>query len=117
MADNKTVEKLKEKIRQLEEEKTVCERRLRDFNKMQEEIVFPWAGNLGKWRLNVQTHEVIPNPLKVEALGYTMEEMNPAVYQFFTDMIHPDDYEDTMEAMRKHLRGDAPAYEAEYRIR
>ena len=115
--DSSSAEKLKEQIRRLEQEKADCERRLEDYSRMQDEIIFPWAGNLGKWRMNVKTGQVIPNPLKVTVLGYTMEEMNPAVYQFFTDMIHPDDYEDTMEAMRKHLRGEASAYEAQYRIR
>ena len=79
-------------------------------------MYFPWAGNLGRWSINIKTHEVICNPLKVEALGYSMEELDP-VYEFFTKLLHPEDYEPTMEAMRKHLRGETPAYEAEYRIR
>ncbi len=109
------IKALEKEIQCLKQEKNELEHRVRDFNRMQDEIYFPWAGNLGTWRLNIKTHEVIPNPLKVEALGYTMEELEP-VYQFFTKLIHPDDYEPTMEAMQSHLRGDAAAYEAEYRI-
>ena len=115
-AEQDLIQQLKERVRNLELEKSECERRLHEHYRIQDEMYFPWAGNLGRWDLNIKTHEVICNPLKVETLGYTMDELEP-VYQFFTELIHPDDYEDTMEAMREHLRGDAPAYEAEYRIR
>ena len=37
-------------------------------------------------------------------------------YQFFTDRVHPGDYERTREAKCSHLCGDAHVYEVEYRI-
>lgn len=56
--------------------------------------------------------------MKVPTLGYSMEEVpQPVTYQFFTERLHPEDYESTMEAMKRHLQGEKSVYEAEYRIR
>jgi PAS domain S-box-containing protein len=113
---DKIIAEFEEKIRRLEHELYEANERLQKSTRMQDEMVFPWAGNLGRWSMNVKTHEVICNPLKVKALGYTMEELEP-VFESFTELIHPQDYEKTMDAMRRHLRKEAPAYETEYRIR
>lgn len=79
---------------------------------------FAWTGNLGHWYWYIPTNSVTFNPLKVQALGYTMDELPENVnYQFFTDKLHPDDYDATMKAMRDHLSGKMPVYEVEYRIR
>lgn len=79
---------------------------------------YPWKGNLGHWYWNIQTNDVVFNPLKVEALGYTIEELPDKVpYDFFTSKLHPDDYEPVMDNMRQHLKGVTPVYEVEYRIK
>ena len=55
--------------------------------------------------------------MKVEAIGYTIEELPDKIpYSFFTDKLHPDDYERVMENMSLHLEGSTPVYEVEYRI-
>ncbi len=83
-----------------------------------DKLDFPWTGNLGHWYWNVQTNHVQFNPLKVEALGYRMDELPDIVpYQFFTERLHPDDYRPVMDNMLAHLHGTAPVYEVEYRIR
>ncbi len=63
-----------------------------------------------------ETGVVKYNPKKIETLGYKPGEINPNVYEW-TEMIHPHDYENTMNAMREHLQGNLPAYEVEYRIK
>ena len=81
-------------------------------------LEYAWTGNLGHWYWHIGTNAVTFNPLKVAALGYAPDEVpEPVPYQFFTDRIHPDDYEHTMQAMRDHLAGQAAVYEVEYRIR
>lgn len=85
---------------------------------LESRLDFPWTGNLGHWYWYVKTNEVTFNPMKVAALGFLPREVPKKVdYQFFTDRLHPEDYEKTMEAMRAHLRGEAHVYEVEYRIR
>lgn len=79
---------------------------------------YPWKGNLGHWYWNIQTNDVVFNPLKVESLGYKIEDLPEKVpYDFFTSKLHPDDYEPVMANMMAHLKGETPVYEVEYRIR
>lgn len=81
-------------------------------------LEYGWTGNLGHWYWNVRTNEVTFNPLKVTTLGYDESEIPEKVtYQFFTDKLHPEDYEKAMESMSNHLRGKESVYEVEYRIR
>lgn len=81
-------------------------------------LKFPWTGNLGQWYWDVEVNHVTCNPMKVMALGYKREEVPEEIpYSFFTDRIHPEDYDKTMQLMRKHLYGELPVYEVEYRIK
>ena len=82
-----------------------------------ERLEFKWTGNLGQWFWDFETNEVTFNPLKAETIGYMEEDLPEKVnFQFFTDKIHPDDYEDVMQQMRSHLSGDIPVWEVKYRI-
>ena len=111
---NLTKEELLVKIESLE----MLTRQLLDEKEQEAKLAFAWTGNLGHWYWNVKTNEVTFNPLKTRTLRYGDSEVPPHVtYQFFTDMLHPEDLENTMEAMRGHLYGRADVYEAEYRIR
>lgn len=103
------IKNLRGKIDELEMQK-----RLDSIDQLQLELI--WTTNLGRWDWIVPTGQVIYNYKKIEALGYKPGEINPDVYEF-TQMIHPDDYEATMENMRLHLEGRTPLYEVEYRIR
>lgn len=71
-------------------------------------LEYSWTGNLGYWYWNIKTNEVTFNPLKVTMLGYDKSEVpEPVTYQFFTDKLHPEDFQKTMDAMRDHLYGKA----------
>jgi PAS domain S-box-containing protein len=109
-------ENLMKRIEELELEKRRLEKELHERNIVEEDIHFAWAGNLGRWEWYVKENRVDANPLKAGALGFDMGELSPG-HQGFTDRIHPEDYERTMEVMRRHLRGEEPVYEVEYRIR
>ena len=81
-------------------------------------LEYAWTGNLGHWYWNIKTNEVTFSPLKVTKLGYDISEIPEHVtYQFFTDKLHSEDFQKTMDAMRDHLYGKAEVYEVEYRIR
>ncbi|WP_299578740.1 PAS domain-containing sensor histidine kinase [uncultured Sunxiuqinia sp.] len=83
-----------------------------------EQLKFAWAGNLGQWSWDVQANKVSFNALKATTLGYDLTEVPQGCeYQFFTDKLHPDDYEPVMQNMRDHLSGKSDAYEVEYRIK
>ncbi len=72
---------------------------------------FPW------WEWNIPENRVTFNGLKVSMLGYDPADFKDAGYQAFTRLLHADDYERTMQAMRDHLEGRAPIYQIDYRIR
>lgn len=77
------------------------------------------ALNLGKlawWDWDYMTGEVQFSDAKALMLGYQPHELDNKVYSF-TQMIHPDDYENAMKAMRDHLENKKPVYEVEYRIK
>ncbi|WP_339739398.1 PAS domain-containing sensor histidine kinase [uncultured Sunxiuqinia sp.] len=83
----------------------------------EETLKFAWAGNLGHWYWDVQANQVTFNPLKATNLGYKKSEIPvPCDYQFFTDKLHPEDFEAVMQNMRDHLQGKTGVYEVEYRI-
>lgn len=84
--------------------------------KNQMNIEFPWAGNLGQWSWRIQDNTVVHNDKKIQQLGYEKEEVGDIGFEFFTDKLHPDDYQRVMDNMRAHLYGKSDAYEVEYRI-
>jgi len=75
--------------------------------------------NIGKmawWEWDLRSGVVKYDPKKATMIGYTVEEFPTDVYKI-CDLIHPDDYEITMDVMRKHLQGITSAWVTTYRIR
>ncbi len=108
-----TREQLLSRISNLE----ALNRQLLDDKEQETRLEYAWTGNLGHWYWNIKTNEVTFNPLKVTALGYDKSEIPEHVtYQYFTEKLHPDDYQSAMDSMLNHLYHDAEVYEAEYRI-
>jgi PAS domain S-box-containing protein len=106
-----------ELIKQLQMKDRLLDASMREKKEEEEMLKFAWAGNLGRWYWDVQTNQVTFNPLKATNLGYKMSEIpDNCDYQFFTDKLHPDDFEPVMQNMRDHLSGKSNAYEVEYRI-
>lgn len=102
------------RIIELEEEIELLKHDLKN----QQNVNFEWSGSLGKWEWYIAENRVVFNDKKIQALGYNRNDLPEEIgYSFFTEKIHPDDYEQTMENMRQHLYGQSPAYETEYRIR
>jgi len=72
------------------------------------------GGNMAWWEMDIVTGNVTFAKRKVEMLGYTPE--NFTHYKDFTALVHPQDYERIMNAMRGHFEGVYDHYEVEYRI-
>lgn len=66
------------------------------------------------WDWNLQTGENYFSPRWAEILGYSPDEIKPAV-ETFNDLIHPDDKDRVKRAMRAHLENKAP-YDIEFRM-
>jgi PAS domain S-box-containing protein len=72
-------------------------------------------GNLAWWEMDVPSGAVRFDNRKTAMLGYSPEMFHH--YSDFTGLLHPGDYEPTMQAMRDHLEGRKDRYSADYRIR
>lgn len=72
-------------------------------------------GNVAWWEMELPSGKVHFSDRKAVMLGYPPERFE--TYEDFTELLHPEDYDRAMEAMEKHLSGDANRYEVEYRIR
>jgi len=116
MKDQRDLSKdeLIEKINELE----MLNRQLLDEKQQEDRLEYAWSGNLGHWYWNIKTNNVTFNPLKIKTLGYDESDIPSKVdYQYFTNLLHPDDYQKAMDAMKDHLYGKKAVYEVEYRIK
>jgi PAS domain S-box-containing protein len=81
------------------------------WNDVLQQSEFAW------WEWDVRTNRVMYNHLKATMLGYQPEDFHDSGYQGFTDLIHPDDFEEAMQAMRDVLQGKTKLYNSDSRIR
>lgn len=75
------------------------------------------ASQFAWWDWDIVRNRVLCNDLKYTMLGYAPSSFQDAGYEQFTRLLHPDDYDRTMQAMRDHLEERAPIYQVDYRIR
>ncbi|USN96231.1 MAG: PAS domain-containing protein [Candidatus Nomurabacteria bacterium] len=76
------------------------------------------ASDMAWWVMEFPSGVVFFHPNKVKMLGFSEQDADRfAHYSSFTDRIHKDDYDKTMQAMRNHLQGKSGRYEASYRIK
>ena len=73
------------------------------------------GSNDGLWDWNVLTDEVYYSPRFKELLGYADHEMDN-VFASFEGRLHPDDRQETLDAVRVHLQESRP-YDVQYRLR
>jgi len=72
------------------------------------------VANMAWWEMDVNSGNIIYGKRRTEMLGYQSEDFGH--FKNFIDIIHPDDQEKVMNALREHLYEDVDKYEAEYRI-
>jgi PAS domain S-box-containing protein len=72
------------------------------------------TANMAWWEMDLTTGNVIFDKRKAEMLGYPPEKFKH--YTDFVTLVHPEDREKAMIAMRVHLSGEKDKYEIEYRI-
>ncbi|MCK6609765.1 MAG: PAS domain-containing protein [Bacteroidia bacterium] len=73
-------------------------------------------GRMAWWEWDRHSGKVLMDDRKATMLGYTLEEFPKDIYGI-TALIHPDDYEKTMQDMREHLEGRAAEWISTYRIK
>jgi two-component system CheB/CheR fusion protein len=68
------------------------------------------------WEWDYEQNLVKTGKAKYTMLGYTIDEIGKG-FDAWTKLIHPDDYEIAMTAMKEHLTGKNEHYFVEYRIK
>ncbi len=74
------------------------------------------AGKIAWWVWDYETGRVQYDKRKAEMAGYTHEEFPNDVHEI-TDLVHRDDYDEMMTAMRDHLMGKIGEYRIDYRLK
>jgi len=72
------------------------------------------VSDMAWWEMNIATGAISFDRRKAEMLGYNPKDFKH--YKDFMKLVHPEDAEKAMEAMRQHMYGKAEKYEVEYRI-
>jgi len=72
------------------------------------------AAQMAWWEMDMTTGNVIFEKRKAEMLGFPPEKFKH--YMDFMALVHPEDQDKAMSAMRGHLDGSFDKYEIEYRI-
>jgi two-component system CheB/CheR fusion protein len=73
-------------------------------------------GKMAWWEWDITTERVTCDERKATMLGYKPDEFPDNVYEI-CKLIHPDDYDATMNEMRKVLTGDKSKWDATYRMK
>lgn len=72
------------------------------------------GADLAWWSMELPSGVVFFHPNKTAMIGRTEEDFFH--YTDFMKLVHPDDQEKTMEAMRQHIADKVDKYETTYRI-
>lgn len=83
--------------------------KLEEFNKS------VLSGTATWWQMRLPSGDVFFGDAKARMLGYPDEMFKK--YTDFTALVHPDDVDATMNAMKDHLSGKKKYYETVYRIK
>ncbi len=92
----------------------VIERELSSSHERTDRALF--GGDLAWWDWDYKTGKICFNENRSRMLGFGVDEL-PQTYTEITRMIHPDDFENTMTRLKRHISGAYPNYEAEFRLK
>jgi len=96
-------------------EKDISEKDIIESNLKRLETVLHSA-RLGIWDWYLQSNSVLFNQDWKSMIGYQMNEL-PDELSTWENIIHPDDKEETMIILEKHVKGETDYYTSEHRIR
>jgi len=74
------------------------------------------ASSLGLWDWEIVTNEVYFSPMWFAMLGYGADEL-PQEFETWNSLLHPDDLEETLQAVTGSIKDRADSFEIEFRLR
>jgi PAS domain S-box-containing protein len=73
------------------------------------------AAGMAWWSLEFPSGALNFSRYKTDTLGYDAKQFSH--FKHFTELIHPDDKDDAMQAMTDHYTGNKEIYEITYRMK
>ncbi|MDC7229477.1 MAG: PAS domain S-box protein, partial [Sphaerochaetaceae bacterium] len=74
------------------------------------------GSNLGSWEWNLKDDTIKINDMWAEMLGYTKAELEPTTMKTFTQFVHPEDLEKSLQLHEEHLAGKNDFYSCDLRM-
>ncbi len=74
------------------------------------------SANEGLWDWDLTDQTLFVNEQWFKMLGYQATE-NKLTYEFWLDLLHPDDFQQTVKALDSHLQGNSEMFDIEFRMR
>ena len=71
----------------------------------------------GIWEYHLEKPEAQYSERWAEILGYTLRELQPTTMETWQGKVHPDDLPRVLDAAKRHLKGELPYYECDFRMR
>jgi diguanylate cyclase (GGDEF)-like protein/PAS domain S-box-containing protein len=68
------------------------------------------------WDWHIDSGRVLVNSVWSSFLGWDQEELGDFSYERWSQLVHPDDFDEVMKSIRLHLSGKSPLFEAEMRL-
>ena len=73
--------------------------------------------NAGTWEWDITNNQLIVNERWAEMIGYTKEELGNISSKEFVQLLHPDDYKEIYENLKRHFEGETEFFSAESRFK
>jgi len=73
--------------------------------------------DVGTWKWNIQTGEMVFSDKWAQIIGYNIEEIGVINENILETITHPDDFNKSKELLEKHFAGELPYYKHESRIK
>jgi two-component system CheB/CheR fusion protein len=73
------------------------------------------AADMAWWEIEFPSGALNFSENKTKMLGYDKKDFYH--YTKFTELLHPDDFDQAMDAMKDHMTGKKDVYETKYRIK
>jgi len=90
----------------------------RELKAMRERLIAAMrSGNLAWWEMDVPSGKIDFDDSKATILGYEPDRFRGKTYDYWMNLLKPEDSERAMRTMEDHLSGKIPLYEVLYRIK
>ena len=86
-------------------------RSLEGLNNLLQKTYIPW------WEWKIKENKVRSHGLRERLLGYDPENFQGKPYKVYTDLLHPEDYDRTIQALQDGLEGEKSIFQIDYRMK